>query len=330
MSWFSVLIVVLVLLLVVFIISLFFKEKLRLFIKIELIILIIGTVFVSIVIIGRLIFEEENDYANLESISFNINQNDIIHIEENKIIDQNNVEIIVTSKNKKIGSYYIPIECYDYENYIFIVYSHSQDKLNNSLFIKESYEKDSLLYIVSKVTGCGILFTRHNYVYHYRYKLDSIIFIDDKTFVMEMYDLFEPKFKQIGIFDIIEYENDIVITEQWITNVNVICKIIKYAITKECYVILGQNDDDEIILDVVKYKRHIDYTVNGDYIDGFSTSISYLGKYSEKYINELYLLEGYYKIIDNKIYYLDNNLVVREIINDSYYEKITNLSEWDE
>ena len=66
--------------------------------------------------------------------------------------------------------------------------------------------------------------SEEKYYISYDNKKENVAIIDDKTFVMEMYDLFEPKFKQIGIFDIIEYENDIVITEQWITNVNVICK----------------------------------------------------------------------------------------------------------
>ena len=327
MSWLNFLVEILVLFLVVLVISLLFREKLKKVIKIEIIAVSFISVLIVVGIISIIFMKDENEYSNLENIKFNINENDVIHVNNNKLFNQNNKEITAISDNEKIGSYYLPIECYNHDKFLFIVYSHSQNELNNSLFIKESYEKDSLLYIVFKDTGCGELFTRQPYVYNYRYKLDTINFIDNQTFVMEMYDLFDPVFVQIGIFEIFRYKDDIRITEDWIIDIRKNIKIDKYVLTKEYFVISGKIDDEKII-DIRKYNYDTYFTVNGKYIDSFSSSFNYLDDYTEKYKNELYLYEGYYKVIDDNIYYLDNNLVIRELVSNNYYQELTNLNQW--
>lgn len=307
--------------------------------KIIYFIISIVTIVSSILGVGVISSLELNKEAYIDNVfSLNINKDSELIIKDKKLYCDNKKEFIEIKDGNNILKY-SPIEIYDSSDYYFIVFSLNQDELINEMFLDEDNTKkrNSLLYIVDRENGLSKNMFELDVYNSYRYKLDTITFIKDDLFYMEVYRVSNNDLIYLSIFHIKELVDDFYLNKVFLRNkIEYPNQVLspynfeKYALTNDlCLIQYYDNYNSRGYISLYRYEFKYDYVVEDNEVIASSFNSSYVYLHYQ-YENEEYLNKGYFINKDNVIYYLDNDLVIREIDTDLEIKQLNNINEWDE
>lgn len=307
--------------------------------KILYFIISIVIVIISILGVGVISSLDLNIESNTDNVfSLNINKDSELIIKDKKLYCDNKKEFIEIKDGNNILKYN-PIEIYDSSDYYFIVFSMNQDELINEMFLDEdNYKKrNTLLYIVDRENGLSKNMFELDVYNSYRYKLDTITFLKDDLFYMEVYEVNNNDLIYLSIFHIKELVDDLYLNKVFLRDKIEYPKFYlntysfeKYAITNDlCLIQYYDSRNKKGTITLYRYEFEYDYVVEDNEVitSSFNSSYVYL-HYQYKY--EEYLNNGYFINKDNTIYYLDNKLIIREIYTDKEIKKLNNINEWNE
>lgn len=294
-------------------------------------------VFVSLVIglIVAFIKEECNDEIRFDTstITLNININSNLEIKDNMLYDKSTQKEVTISE--KYNTDYKMIALYDFDKYLFLVFSNNQEELVNDMYLLDhiNVEGHNRLFLVSKETGRGILININGQMDTSRLNLSSIKFIDNDLFVIEEYNYNNYLIRKLFYFQIINKEKLFDVLNTSFNFINVNDFILKsYLVTKNSIIIEYNNNGN---LDYQIYSSDPNFSYQTEEINGKTlvTSSSFglrLKNTTNKYYDKEYLFLGLFSLVDGKIIYLDNDLSVRCLLDDNIINTVESVDEFKE
>lgn len=280
-------------------------------------------------LIGVVIDAFNNDDKYVPVINnLTLEENAKIIIKDYKLYDDKN-NIYINVDDNKIYEEYKAIAGYDYVDYYFVVFAKNQDSLNDNLFLVEhlDVEKHSSLYLIDKSSGKVLnIGTSLVSPEMFRIDLSTIDFLDKDLFVMANVDFKEPEIFNFTFYKIINKDG---IFDILTADLHKQEKIEQYAITKDKLIIkFKQNDNIKGII----YTLNPTFTYETKLIGDKKVIVTSTGSLGFKNINTQYIDEqdiwdNFVKVNDT-ILYLDNNLVVKELITDKVIETLNSKEEF--
>lgn len=266
------------------------------------------------VIVGLFIDENENVVQKYPQENFKIELKANLIKDEYSLIDE---------EGNEYNQYFADRQCVylkEYERYYITVFS--KDKFD-SVYIPcdgRYYNNNYIaIYAINKKNGLATKFD--NFEFEGSFNVDSIEFVYENKFIIEMVDKFTNKLNHIREYYIIEDADDIA-NGYW-----AVCysdgSELKYEITDKYFV----SFDGE--LTVNEFEVKYDYTTNKWGINSHG-SHSVRNDITTRYAREVYFNQGYFKKVDGNIYYLSNDLTIKNLETGETIDTIASVEEFFE
>lgn len=287
------------------------------------------TLFITIVVvvIGLIAKTESGSLITNVNLKYENHLQDISLMksdDSNYLYDNLNQEMI---EHLDVNTIYMPVYLKDLDNYYLVVYSVNNDLYENGLFRMsdyETYENIDWIVIIEKTTGVITIIREYHHI--------------GRTFNLELatsgannilLPVLIPHEKEVGSYIVIvipenaRYRNDyysIRSMKYYYYQENEPYIYYKDNIIDKDGRVLSVDSEDNVILQV-----H-DIRVEGPEVSSKSQSFDQL------FNEEKYVKEGYYKKYLGEIYYLDNNLNVKKIVDENNFvtiKELNNINEWE-
>lgn len=296
-------------------------------------ILIILSISLLIVSIGAIttITMNKKESIDYNRITLNINSNSNLSINNYELYDNDKV---VTTNNDYINNNYSVVDLKEFDDYIILVYS--KEKKQNKYYLHENYNKLNIMYLIDKSNGNAKELETVSNGQAYRIEFDSIKFINENVFIYNLLDIVNDYYIGVTSHYIFYYKEMLNIAFEFL--LSYIPEPIHYTV--ENYDIVISNDT---FICRSKESNETEYHVETfSFVpsfrlveipekNSFSYSFSLNQKTSkESYMNsQKYVKQGYYKLINNTIYFLDNDLNIKNLSTLEVVKKINDVSEWN-
>lgn len=281
----------------------------------------------TIIVIGLLDAKDTNSLITNVNLKYENHLQDISLMksdDSNYLYDNLNQEII---EHLDVNTIYMPVYLKDLDNYYLVVYSVNNDLYENGLFRMsdyETYENIDWIVLIEKTTGVITIVREYHYI--------------GRTFNLELatsgannilIPVLIPHEKEVGSYIVIVMPENARYRNDYYSIRSIIYYYYKenepyvyykdYIIDKDGRV-LSVDSEDNVILQV-----H-DIRVEGPVVSSESRFFDQL------FNDEKYIKDGYFKKYLGEIYYLDNNLNVRKIVDENNIvtiKKLNNINEWE-
>ena len=281
----------------------------------------------TIIVIGLLDAKDTNSLITNVNLKYENHLQDISLMksdDSNYLYDNLNQEII---EHLDVNTIYMPVYLKDLDNYYLVVYSVNNDLYENGLFRMsdyETYKNIDWIVLIEKTTGVITIVREYHYIGR-NFNLELATSGANNILIPVLI----PHEKEVGSYIVIVMPENARYRNDYYSIRSIIYYYYKenepyvyykdYIIDKDGRV-LSVDSEDNVILQV-----H-DIRVEGPVVSSESRFFDQL------FNDEKYIKDGYFKKYLGEIYYLDNNLNVRKIVDENNIvtiKKLNNINEWE-